>query len=143
MRGRYIDQEKFIRKIKNACHAYDLTLSLPWTDPELASFCHNLDDAHLFDKNALKNKLFLRDYLTSKTAIDYTKEPKYAFAYDFKAFVKDNISFVTDVILTNDLIDKTLTKRCFDTAMRQENYGLIYQLFLLLGWHQFSVFVKR
>ena len=46
----YIDQEKFIRKIKNACHAYDLTLSLPWTDPDLASFCHNLDDAHLFDK---------------------------------------------------------------------------------------------
>ena len=143
LRGRYIDQEKFIRKIKNACHAYDLTLSLPWTDPDLASFCHNLDDAHLFDKNALKNKLFLRDYLTSKTAIDYTKEPKYAFAYDFKAFVKDNISFVTDVILTNDLIDKTLTKRCFDTALKQENYGLIYQLFLLLGWHQFSVFVKR
>ena len=58
-------------------------------------------------KTRLRIKSFLRDYLTSKTAIDYTKEPKYAFVYDFKAFVKDNISFVTDVILTNDLIDKT------------------------------------
>lgn len=143
LRGRFIDQEKFIRKIKNTAFAYGLDLALPWTDSILAEYCHNLDDSELFDRDKLTNKILLRKYLSLKLGIDYFSEPKYTFAYEYPRFVSENIDFVSDVILANKLFDSSLTKKTYSKAVKMKNYGFIYQLFLLLAWHSFSRFVTR
>ena len=143
LRGRYIDQEKFIRKVKNAAKAYELGVSLPWTDPKLADYCKNLNDNELFDKNKFLNKVILRKYLSKKLGIDYFAEPKYTFGYNFSKFVTDNIQFIEDLILSNKLFDKKLTSKVYNKAIREKNYGLIYQLFLLIGWHTFSRHIYR
>jgi asparagine synthase (glutamine-hydrolysing) len=143
LRGRYIDQEKFIRKIKNAAAAYGLFIALPWTDPELADYCYNLDDLELFDREKLINKLLLRNYLSKKLGIDYFSELKYNFSYDYKRFVDENIDCISDVILSNELFEMSLTRKVYYRAKKVNNYGLIYQLFLLLAWHKFSRYINK
>ncbi|WP_298636699.1 asparagine synthase-related protein [uncultured Thiobacillus sp.] len=143
LRGRYIDQEKFIRKIKNAAAAYGLKLALPWTASELANYCHNLKDEELFDRGRLMNKIFLRKYLTQKLGIDYFAEKKYTFSYNYKKFVIENSDFVRDLVYSAKLFDQKLIRNYYIGLVKKNNYGAIYQLFLLLGWHQFSRFVMR
>ena len=143
LRGRYIDQEKFIRKIKNATSAYDMHLALPWTNPILANYCHSLSDAELFDRAALKNKMFIRQYLTDKLDIDYFNEKKFTFSYNVERFVIANQTYVRDSIINSELFNKQLLVAEYELLLRQRNYGALYQLFLLLSWHNLSGFIAR
>ena len=143
MRGRYIDQEKFIRKIKNAASYYGLRLALPWMDKDLTEYCFNLSNDELYDSDSLTNKILIRKYLSKKLDINYFNEPKYTFSYNYSQFVKDNIEFISDLILTNSLFDRKKTSTIFHRALKFKNYGFIYQLFLLLGWHTFSLYIKK
>ena len=142
-RGRYMGQEKFIRKIKNAAQAYQMKLALPWTYPELADYCYNLRDEDLFDSKTMKEKVFARHYLTNNLGIDFFAEKKNYFAYNFSEFVAANIDLIKDIILSNDLIEAKLTERHLTKALKMGNYGFVYQLFLLLAWHKFSAYIER
>ena len=142
-RGRYMGQEKFIRKIKNAAQAYQMKLALPWTYPELADYCYNLRDEDLFDSKTMKEKVFARHYLTNNLGIDFFAEKKNYFAYNFSAFVAANIDLIKVITLSNDLIEAKLTERHLTKALKTGNYGFVYQLFLLLAWHKFSAYIER
>lgn len=143
LRGRYIDQEKFIRKVKNGARMFDMQLSLPWTESELASYVHNLRDEDLFDKGKLLNKIFLRRFLSRKLSMDYFKEPKYTFAYDYKSFVIDNFDFVRETIENSSLCDKKILIKALKLDTKYQNYGAVYQLFLVSGWYRYSKFIRR
>ena len=143
LRGRYIDQEKFIRKIKNSAAAYGLQWSLPWTNTRLANYCHNLSESELFDRAKLVNKIFIRKYLRDHLDIDFFAEKKNSFAYNFSEFVDANIDLIRDITLSNDLIEAKLTERHLTKALKTGNYGFVYQLFLLLAWYKFSVYIER
>ena len=142
-RGRYMGQEKFIRKIKNAAQAYQMKLALSWTYPELADYCYNLRDEDLFDSRTMKEKVFARHYLTNNLGIDFFAEKKNYFAYNFSEFVAANIDIIKDITLNNDLIEAKLTERYLAKALKAGNYGFVYQLFLLLAWHKFSAYIER
>lgn len=143
LRGSYIDFEKFIRKVKNAASTYRMSLSLPWCDFELANYCHNLRDDDLFDRSELVNKCFLREFLERKTGIDYFREPKRAFSYDFSKFVLDNYEFIKYVCLESNLFERKSLEYEFRHFENNGEYGAIYQLFLISGWFKYSHFINR
>ncbi|ODU31812.1 MAG: hypothetical protein ABS93_00540 [Thiobacillus sp. SCN 62-729] len=102
-----------------------------------------MKDEELFDRGRLMNKIFLRKYLTQKLGIDYFAEKKYTFSYNYKKFVIENSDFVRDLVYSAKLFDQKLIRNYYIGLVKKNNYGAIYQLFLLLGWHQFSRFVMR
>jgi asparagine synthase (glutamine-hydrolysing) len=143
LRGRFIDQEKFIRKIKNAATTYGMDLSLPWTDKDLCDYVFHLKESDLFDRNKLINKLFIRRYLGHKLGIDYFKELKRTFSYDYDQFIDANIDVVMEVVGRFDLIDGSVLKKEVSKYYKRKNFGALYQLFLMAGWYAYSEAVDR
>jgi len=82
IRGRVLDQEVFIRKVRNFADVTNSNLILPWTNPEVASYFAKLPEKTLFDRKQLKNKLLLRTMLKERIGLDSDKLGKKAYGFN-------------------------------------------------------------
>ena len=83
IRGTVIDQEVFIRKVRNFADVTDSNLILPWTNQKVAEYLSKLPESYLFNRKNLKNKLFLRTLLKDKMGLDSDKLGKKAYGFDY------------------------------------------------------------
>jgi len=83
IRGVSVDQEIFTRKVRNFSDITDSNLILPWASQKVAEYFSKLPEKHLFDREGLKNKLFLRKMLKDRLGLDSDKLGKMAYGFSF------------------------------------------------------------
>ena len=84
IRGGIIDQEIFIRKVRNFASVSKSNLILPWCDKDITNLFINVSSDKLSNRNIVKNKLMFRKVLPDK--IKNYDDIKKAFAFDLKKF---------------------------------------------------------
>ena len=152
VRGRVIDQEVFIRKVRNFASAYDSRLILPWASPKVAQYFSEVPEGMVFDRASLKNKLVLRRLLKNRVGLDSDELGKLGFSYDKSSVVLDNRGWVESEILgcalwvTQEV--KRVVERLYQSARESGRksdvaLSLIYRLLLISLWHRNSQFLNR
>ena len=141
IRGGIIDQEIFIRKVRNFASVSESNLILPWCDKDIANLFINVSSDKLFNRNIFKNKLMLRKILQDK--IKNYDDSKKAFAFDLKNFFSGNIDFVEDEILSCRFFHKPYIKsmlKRLKIAINQNNgksfksVNILNRIFTISSW---------
>ena len=152
VRGRVIDQEIFIRKVRNFTDAYGGNLVLPWGSDKVASFFSKLPEDLLFDRSALRNKLMLRELLKTRLGLDSDKLGKLGFSYNRASVVFNNWTWAHSVICSCGLWCTEAVSRLVQRLQlaaqgqgreAQVALGLIYRLLLISLWHSNSRFLDQ
>lgn len=143
LRGGNIDQEVFMRKVRNFADAYDANLIFPWTNREIANYFSTMPEAELFRRKELRNKLILRKILKNRIGLDSDLLGKMGFSYDFRGVLRDNISWFRHQILKCNLWEPEEIER-FVNKLQSQSSGInrksemsrkmIYRLFLISIW---------
>ena len=143
VRGVYVDTEKFIRKVRNAADVWSWNAVFPYLDEDVASYVFALEENLLFDRKALKNKLFIRELLKKELDLDSDRLGKKAFSFDTSALVsffhplfRDILSacdeWDTDAVMSNYVL---LCKRIERNPQNAAFYNsLLYRLLIISLW---------
>ena len=143
VRGGLIDTEKFVRKLRVASDRYAWNLFLPWMDEDVAQFVHAIPEAQRFDRQRLKNKLFLRDLLKEKLTLDSDQLGKMGFAFDHYSLLQSVENYVRENILScsawhHQEIESYLAivqKGAASANKYQAHWQLrLYRLFVISAW---------
>lgn len=152
IRGGIIDQEIFMRKVRNFGDINNSNIIFPWADSSVANYFYNVDDKYLFDKKNLKNKLILRDLLNKRLGLDSDKLGKLGYTFDFWKILNLMSGDVKNEILTCKLWNvnevEVLLKRLYRRGVKNDRFAnrarsLIHRLYLLSAWHNKNKYVNR
>jgi len=147
IRGTIIDQEIFIRKVRNFSDSVECNLVLPFTNPEVAAYFAKMSETYLFDRDTLKNKLILRKILKDRIGLDSDALGKMGFSYDSRSIVLQNWEIITEEIYACTLWSKSGLKEVVKrmrARMDGKGWGsgaagrLLYRLYLVSSWHNKS-----
>ncbi|RCK54067.1 hypothetical protein TH25_01615 [Thalassospira profundimaris] len=143
VRGKIIDQEIYMRKVRNFGDVYNSNILFPWTDENLISYCMKIPKHLKYDEKNLRNKIFLRNLVNSKTSVDPDKIGKRTYFFEIKRIIKQNENYFSKTIKNCRLFSgretATIADRLFLNLQRdnRESYFssiLINQLFLIAKW---------
>lgn len=152
IRGGVIDQEIFMRKVRNFAHINNANMIFPWADTNVAEYFYNIDNKYLFDKENLKNKLLLREILKKRLNLDSDKLGKLGFTFNFWKILRLMKDQVRDEILSCKLWDEKnieiVFNRLFQRALKNDRFSnrpkaLIQRLYLLSAWYNKNRYINR
>lgn len=83
VRGRHLDQEVFLRKVRNAADAFDVPVVFPWLDERVARLFATMPESLLVDRAGLRNKLLLRRTLKERVGLDSDALGKLGYEFDY------------------------------------------------------------
>lgn len=151
VRGGIIDQEIFIRKVRNFCDAYGSRLVLPWASQSVAEYFARLPEEWVFDRRRLKNKIVLREILKNRISLDSDKVGKRGFSFDKDDVIDRRWPWVYQQIAACELwngrgvinLSRRL-KRVADINGRPSLVArsLLNRLLLISLWHTNSRYVR-
>ena len=150
-RGVIMDQEIFMRKVKNFAELTNSNMIFPWTDEKVAKYFSSLPEKYLFDREKLKNKLALRNLLKDKLDLDSDKLGKMGYSFNFTKIIKNMKYEVVEQILSCDIWNKNevekLIKKLFNDVERngkkaKVSASYIQRLYLISGWINFNAYLK-
>lgn len=151
IRGGIIDTEVFTRKIRNASDVYQWNLILPWTDNEVVSAIAKIPSHYLYNAAEYRNKIFLRDLLKKRLALNSDKLGKMPFEFDYSNVIKKLDKFAESEIL-NCLYWNKATVDSVLARLNKVSEGngrdslvakkLIHRLFLISSWLNHSKYIK-
>jgi len=152
LRGVVIDQEIFIRKVRNFADVTNSNLILPWTNQMVAKYFSKLPEKYLFSRTEFKNKLILRKILKDKIGLNSDKVGKMFYEFDFFSILMMMKKEVDEEILSCKLwrergIKKVLTNlyKKIDSNHRLNRIikVLVQRLYLISAWYNHNRYVKR
>jgi len=152
IRGIHIDQEIFIRKVRNFSDLNRSHLILPWMNEEVVKYLFTIDKGYLFDEKELKNKLILRDILKEDLDLDSDKLGKKGYAFDYWKILILMGDKVRDEILSCKLWDnkeiKILIDRLYLNLQKKPKRAskiksLIHRLYLISAWYNHNKYIKK
>jgi asparagine synthase (glutamine-hydrolysing) len=144
VRGKIIDQEVFLRKVRNFGSSVEANLVLPWTNQAVAQYFASMPEAYLFDRQLLRNKLILRKMLQERIGLDSDQIGKMGFTYDKASVIQQNWVWVRSQIVNCSLwrlkgLQRIVTKLKNGAGGLGRNAvvatGLLNRLFLISIWH--------
>jgi asparagine synthase (glutamine-hydrolysing) len=151
IRGCMIDHEIFMRKLRNFADATGANAIFPWSNELVAKYCFDLPQAVLFDRESLRNKIFLRDLLKSRIGLDSDSVGKRPFSFDFVGFILSNWRLVLDEVVPCQLWSKsnaeTILQRFRMSAEQSGKYQkraahLLLRIFLISSWLNHSKYLR-
>lgn len=143
IRGCCIDQEIYIRKVRNFADCVGANLVLPWANSGVANYVLNLPPDLLYDAAKLKNKLFLRNLLNEKGVVDSDSLGKKTFGFQSMPIVVNNFSFLADEIWSCRFWNKRGLFCLLERLRRNLRGGgrkaavsstAVYRLYLVSAW---------
>jgi len=149
IRGCWIDQQIFNRKLRNFACAYSLDLVLPWTNSAIAKYFSCLPERYMFDRKKLKNKLIFREILKDELELDSDKIGKRGYAFNWIEVLKGLGEFIEDEIykceLWNREIHKIVNKINKNLKMPYKRSWIVeylyYRLFVISAWYNNSKYL--
>lgn len=142
-RGIHLDQEVFIRKVRNFANHTKSNLILPWADQSVVDYIFSIAPDLLFDKVALRNKIVLRELLKGELSLDSDKLGKLGYEFDFFKLLQSNREYVESEVLNCKYWDKEQSAKLLDDlrikSKLHDSRALIHQvlyqrLFLISAW---------
>lgn len=150
IRGIIIDQEVFIRKVRNFSSSVGANLVLPWTNENVAKYFATMPEVYVFNRKAFKNKLILRKILKERIGLDSDKIGKMGFSYDKASVIQENWVWVKSQIVNCSLWKPqglqhivTRLKNLAEGNGRNAVVaaGFLYRLFLISIWHNKNKYI--
>jgi asparagine synthase (glutamine-hydrolysing) len=150
IRGRVLDQEVFIRKVRNFADVTSSNLILPWTNPKVAAYFSKLPEKYLFDRKYLKNKLLLRTMLKDRIGLDSDKLGKKAYGFNAYGILMMMKKEVDQEILSCKLWNEKEVEELLSTLYKKIDVNhqsisrlksIIQRLYLISVWYNQSKYV--
>ena len=150
IRGRVLDQEVFIRKVRNFADVSNSNLILPWTNPKVATYFSKLPEKYLFDREPLKNKLLLRTMLKDRIGLDSDKLGKKAYGFNAYGILMMMKKEVDQEIVSCELWNKKEVEKLLSTLYRKIDAkhqsisrlkSIVQRLYLISAWYNKSKYV--
>jgi len=144
IRGGILDQEVFMRKVRNFSDSVRGNVVFPWADPIVAKYFSEIPESYLFDRKKLKNKLILREILKNRLDLDSDKVGKMAFSYDSNEVVLNNWLIISEEIKQCGLWSTSDIMQIMNVFLNKMQLGkrysvflgrLIYRVYLLSAWY--------
>ena len=151
IRGTIIEQDIFLRKVRNFCDAVHSNMILPWANQRVAEYFSKMPEQYLFDRKTLKNKLVLRKILKDRIGLDSDKLGKMGMGWSSNAssIVLNNWDWMLQEMQQCTLWNKTglvkVVKR-MKNSMNGTGWGagaagrLISKIYLLSAWYNQTKF---
>lgn len=152
IRGGIVDQEIFMRKVRNFGDINNSNIIFPWCNKDVAKYFYNLDNKFLFDDKLLKNKLVLRSLLKDKLGLDSDKIGKLGYGFDYWKLLENIFLDVRKNILECNLWNKPGIEKLFirlsAKSKRKDRYAnraksLIQRLYLISIWYNNNKYIER
>lgn len=152
IRGGIIDQEIFMRKVRNFADMNNANVIFPWADSNVADYFQNIDRKFLYNEKKFKNKLILRDLLKSKLDLDSNKLGKLGYTFDYWKILLSMESIVKDNIVDCELWDKNKIEQIYnrlykrsiiDSRFSNRAKSLIQRLYLISSWFNYNRYVNK
>jgi len=150
IRGRVLDQEVFIRKVRNFADVTNSNLILPWTNQKVASYFSKLPEKSLFDRKPLKNKLLLRSILKDRIGLDSDKLGKKAYGFNAYGILMMMKNEVNQEILSCELWNEKELENLLSTLYKKIDAkhksisrlkSIVQRLYLISIWYNKSKYV--
>lgn len=144
VRGRIIDTEIFMRKVRNFADAFNNNLIFPWADESVVKHFMHMPEKYLIDRNGFRNKVLIRQLLKEKLELDSDKIGKMGYSYNSSVMILNNIKYLSGEILNCELWNKDIIYKYLDLSIAKLNKkeknssfyaGIIYRLYLISAWH--------
>mgnify|MGYP006278623585 CR=1 FL=1 len=138
LRGRYLDQETFMRKVRNAADAFGWALRFPWCDPVVVDHVFNLPEAFRFDRTYSKNKVLIRSHIRERVGIDSDAVGKNVFGFDYVEILRVCQDLVLSEIASCPAWKPgaaAYAERLYAEGLEhRDNAKRLYCMFMLSGW---------
>ena len=124
-----------------------------WAKKNIAEYIFNLPEKYLFDRQTLKNKIFIREILKDRIGLDSDKIGKRGWGYNANVYLINNLDFIKKKILSCTLWQPpiyNLLERLINNIhnIRNNNYtsrtsrSLIIRLYLISSWYTLNKFIN-
>jgi len=152
LRGVFIEQEIFIRKVRNFADVNNANLISPWTNEKVAKYFSKLPEKYLFNRKEFKNKLILRKILKDRIGLDSDKLGKMAYEFDFYTILMMMKKEVDNEILSCKLWNKKGIEKVLNNLYKkiESNHrftgrikALVQRLYLVSAWYNKNRYIKR
>ncbi len=141
LKSRYIDNEMYLRKVRNIADVWDANLLLPLTHPKVVELSRARPIEQIVQLNPTRNKVFVRELLKTKMELDSDSIGKYGYAYDYKRVIQENKQWFHSTIMSCTLWQKInmehLLNRLWKSVEKESSHESrqLYRLALISGWH--------
>ena len=144
VRGRVIDTEVYMRKVRNFTDAFGGNVVFPWADDKLVRYILSLDPSELYSKKQFKNKIFIRDMMKQKINLNSDTLGKMGFSYSLHKLIKVNFEHVYQEIFSCPIWDKKEIKVLkaqvgSKLSVNEPSWDLLtvlfYRLFIISSWY--------
>jgi len=147
-RGIFLDNEMFIRKVRNFCDAHNHNLVLPFYSKNLVEYMTSLDKKYLYNSFLRKNKIIFRNILKDKLNLNYDLIKKRSLEYNFDNFIFNQRDLIEGMISQCSLFDAKFILDNLYKNLKHKKYSnvikfLIIRLYLLTGWLNKSKYINR
>lgn len=151
VRGGIIDQEIFMRKVRNFVDINSSNLIFPWADSNVANYFYSLNEKYLFDRKKLRNKVILREILKKRIGLDSDELGKLGFSFNYWKILDlifDNVrSDILDCSLWNKSNMELILNRLYNRASISNRFSnrakaLIQRLYLISMWHNNNKYIN-
>ena len=148
IRGTFIDHGVFMAKVRGLSHAYGHNVLFPWTDTRVVEFIFQFSESVMFNREGLKNKVFLRKMLKERIGLDSDALGKKTFGFNGWNIVSNNKEWALDTILSCRFFNREETERLVSRFWRKSepdpiSRACIYRLFVFALWANHSRYVNR
>jgi asparagine synthetase B (glutamine-hydrolysing) len=135
----YMGPAAFMLKTRNAAQSIGAIARFPWTEDSVANYCFSLPEAARFDRTRRKSKTIVREMLRNAIAYDADAVGKHHFSFGKRAFLRNNLDFCRDEILSC-----TLWSRAMESSFKQlaallergqQAENALLSLFVVSLWH--------
>ncbi len=151
VRGGIIDQEIFMRKVRNFADINFSNVIFPWADSNLANYFYSLNEKYLFDRKNLRNKVILREILKKRIGLNSDEIGKLGFSFNYWKILDlmfDNVrSNILDCSLWNKSNMESVLNRLYNRASISNRFSnrakaLIQRLYLISMWHNNNKYIN-
>lgn len=152
VRGQLIDQEIYMRKVRNFADAFDSNVIFPWSNQNIARYFSKMPEEYLVDRRNLRNKVLLREIINQEIDLDSDKLGKIGFSYDSKAIVVENLDWIESEIIECEFWESKGVRSWFDkqkTLLKKRGLisdkaaKFIYRIFLITLWLNHCRFINK
>lgn len=151
VRGRIIDTEIYMRKVRNFTDAFGGNVVFPWADEKVARYILNINPKELYDKKEFRNKIFLREMMKRKINVDSDMLGKMGFSYSLHKLVKSNFEHMCKEISSCSIWNQEqveVLRRIVSLKVAANDSGwnlstiLLYRLFIISSWYNYCRWLK-
>lgn len=136
----YMGPSAYMMKTRNAADGIGAAARFPWSAPSVAEYCFNLPEEARFDRQARRSKVIVRQMLAETIGYDSAAVGKRYFAFGKAEFLRRNIDFCREEILSCALWSPAEMERSFarleellDSGQPVEN--ALLSLVMVSLWH--------